>query len=53
MFNLVFVNNEASVRLWRSLGFEEIGRIKHAGRLANSAELVDAIMFFMSFIEEA
>ncbi|CAF0930758.1 unnamed protein product [Rotaria sordida] len=33
MFNLVFSNNTFSIRLWRSLGFQEIGRILNAGYL--------------------
>ncbi|KAI8819098.1 acyl-CoA N-acyltransferase [Fimicolochytrium jonesii] len=33
MFNLVFESNTPSIRLWRSLGFREIGRIPRAGRL--------------------
>lgn len=45
MFNLVFANNLASVKIWDDLGFERIGRVKKAGRLANSEELVDAIIF--------
>ncbi|ORX94482.1 acyl-CoA N-acyltransferase [Basidiobolus meristosporus CBS 931.73] len=50
MFNLVFVNNHASIRLWRRLGFQEIGRIPKAGRLKGSPEeLVDAIMFYYDF----
>lgn len=51
MFNLVFVNNEASVKLWRSLGFKEIGRLPAAARLSNSDELVDALMFYNDFNE--
>ncbi|KAK9766074.1 hypothetical protein K7432_005121 [Basidiobolus ranarum] len=50
MFNLVFVNNIASIKLWRTLGFQEIGRIPKAGRLrGNPDELVDAIMFYYDF----
>ncbi|CAF1411855.1 unnamed protein product [Didymodactylos carnosus] len=62
MFNLVFVNNTPSVRLWKSLGFKEIGRIPNAGRLLirneemegttteQREEFVDAIMYYYSFI---
>ncbi|CAF4213162.1 unnamed protein product, partial [Rotaria magnacalcarata] len=53
-----------SVRLWRSLGFQEIGRVPKAGYLikkneatkqANAEEeeeeeFVDAIMFYYSFV---
>ncbi|KAI9340035.1 acyl-CoA N-acyltransferase [Zopfochytrium polystomum] len=49
MFNLVFVSNESSVRLWRSHGFREIGRIPKCGRLEGEADLVDAIMFYFDF----
>ncbi|KAG0305073.1 hypothetical protein BGZ98_004630 [Dissophora globulifera] len=55
MFNLVFVSNTASIRLWRSLGFKEIGRIPKAGRLrgqgADSLDegYVDAIQFYWDF----
>lgn len=54
MFNLVFVNNLASVRLWRSLNFQEIGRVPNAGylrtnQLDDEEEFVDAIMFYYSF----
>ncbi|CAF0892599.1 unnamed protein product [Adineta ricciae] len=58
MFNLVFANNIASIRLWRSLGFQEIGRVPNAGLLVKDKktnneveeeEYVDAIMFYYSF----
>jgi len=56
MFNLVFENNIASVHLWRSLGFIEIGRVPNAGYLIKKKEIteieeefVDAIMFYYSF----
>ncbi|OLY78834.1 L-azetidine-2-carboxylic acid acetyltransferase [Smittium mucronatum] len=49
MFNLVFVNNIASVKLWQKLGFYEIGRIPKAGNLSSSSELVDAIIFYKQF----
>ncbi len=61
MFNLVFENNIPSVRLWRSLGFKEIGRIPNAGYLIKKKEttaqkndeveeeFVDAIMFYYNF----
>ncbi|KAI8920758.1 acyl-CoA N-acyltransferase [Powellomyces hirtus] len=52
MFNLVFKNNTASVALWRSLGFKEIGVIPKAGRLRvdDREEYVDAIMFHYDFM---
>jgi RimJ/RimL family protein N-acetyltransferase len=45
VFNLVFANNPASIRIWEKLGFSEIGRVPKAARLANSEELVDALIF--------
>ncbi|KAL0082184.1 hypothetical protein J3Q64DRAFT_1722133 [Phycomyces blakesleeanus] len=53
MFNLVFVNNEASIRIWRRLGFQEVGRVPKAARLNNCpGELVDALMFYYDFTAE-
>jgi len=61
MFNLVFANNICSIRLWRSLGFKEIGTVPNAGLLIKKKEIteqtnaeveeefVDAIMFYYSF----
>jgi RimJ/RimL family protein N-acetyltransferase len=49
MFNLVFVNNVPSVKLWKSLGFKIIGVLPKAGRLRDCEELVDAYMFHMDF----
>ncbi|PVI00896.1 hypothetical protein DM02DRAFT_372425 [Periconia macrospinosa] len=46
VFNLVYVNNEASVKLWERLGFKNVGRIPEAGRLRKAdgegEEYVDA-----------
>ncbi|KKK14197.1 hypothetical protein AOCH_005197, partial [Aspergillus ochraceoroseus] len=44
VFNLVFENNIASVKIWEKLGFSVIGRVPGAARLANSEELVDALI---------
>ncbi|KAE8153422.1 hypothetical protein BDV25DRAFT_168884 [Aspergillus avenaceus] len=44
VFNLVFANNVASIKIWDRLGFTVIGRVPGAGRLANSEELVDALI---------
>ncbi|GAB1203128.1 hypothetical protein APSETT445_001754 [Aspergillus pseudonomiae] len=44
VFNLVFENNVASVKIWERLGFKIIGRVPGAARLANSEELVDALI---------
>ena len=59
MFNLVFENNTASVRLWDSLGFKRIGMVPNAGRLkkrngngADEEEYVNAIMFYKDFAEK-
>ncbi|KAF9432277.1 hypothetical protein BGZ76_011027 [Entomortierella beljakovae] len=64
MFNLVFVSNVASIKLWRRLGFLEIGRIPKVGRLrgqgvpngeagatngADNEGFVDAIQFYWDF----
>lgn len=49
-FNLVFVNNVASVRLWRSRGYQEIGRIPAAAKLKSNTEgFTDAIQFYKRF----
>lgn len=45
VFNLVFENNIASVKIWKRLGFEVIGRVPGAARLENSEDLVDALIF--------
>ncbi|KAL2856007.1 hypothetical protein BJY01DRAFT_242945 [Aspergillus pseudoustus] len=45
VFNLVFENNVASVKIWEKLGFNVIGRVPGAARLANSEGLVDALIF--------
>ncbi|KAL4970694.1 GNAT family N-acetyltransferase [Aspergillus stella-maris] len=44
VFNLVFENNVASVKIWDRLGFSVIGRVPRCARLANSEELVDALI---------
>eukprot|EP00123_Amoebidium_parasiticum_P016656 comp23535_c1_seq3/m.39644 comp23535_c1_seq3/g.39644 ORF comp23535_c1_seq3/g.39644 comp23535_c1_seq3/m.39644 type:complete len:219 (-) comp23535_c1_seq3:268-924(-) len=45
LFNLVFVTNTPSVRVWDSLGFTRSGRVIKAGRLRGHPELVDAQQF--------
>lgn len=46
IFNLVYVSNVASMRIWESLGFQQVGRIKEAGLLRTGPngeeEYVDA-----------
>ncbi|KAL5358720.1 hypothetical protein BJX96DRAFT_50010 [Aspergillus floccosus] len=44
VFNLVFENNVASVKIWEKLGFQVIGRVPGAARLANSFDPVDALI---------
>jgi len=55
VFNLVYVNNAASIKLWESLGFTKAGRIPRAGRLrtkdGKGEEYMDAWVFYKSFIE--
>jgi len=55
VFNLVYVNNIASVRIWESLGFTKAGLIPKAGRLkrddAQGEEWVDAWVFYKSFVD--
>lgn len=49
IFNLVFENNTQSVNLWKKLGFEIIGKVPKAGRLAGSLDLIDALVFYYNF----
>ncbi|KAF9228421.1 acyl-CoA N-acyltransferase [Gyrodon lividus] len=53
VFNLVYVNNVASVRLWEKLNFTKAGLIPGAGRLKRTdgpgEEYVDAWVFYKSF----
>ncbi|PYI12762.1 hypothetical protein BO78DRAFT_457157 [Aspergillus sclerotiicarbonarius CBS 121057] len=50
VFNLVFENNVASVKIWEKLGFQIIGRVPGAARLANSPDLVDALIIGRSLV---
>ncbi|KIM40288.1 hypothetical protein M413DRAFT_176172 [Hebeloma cylindrosporum] len=56
VFNLVYVNNIASVKLWERLGFSKAGRIPRAGRLRTKdgigEEYVDAWVFYKSFQDD-
>lgn len=45
VFNLVFENNIASVKIWDKLGFKVIGRVPGCARLENSKGLVDALIY--------
>jgi GNAT superfamily N-acetyltransferase len=47
-FNLVFVSNEPSVRLWRTRGYQEIGTVPQAAYLEGIG-LTDAIQFYKKF----
>ncbi|KAN0066457.1 hypothetical protein ACQY0O_000551 [Thecaphora frezii] len=55
VFNLVYVNNVASVRIWERLGFTKAGRIPQAGLLKSAdgkgEEYVDAWVFYMDFVQ--
>lgn len=50
VFNLVYATNEASCRIWDNLGFDRVGRIPGAGKLAvtpdGSEEYVDAWVIY-------
>lgn len=54
IFNLVYVNNTASVRIWERLNFIKVGRIPEAGRVqgkdGNEDEYVDALVFYKGFV---
>ncbi|MGD1858945.1 MAG: GNAT family N-acetyltransferase [Leptolyngbyaceae cyanobacterium] len=50
MFNLVFETNLPSLRLWESLGFQEIGRVPQGVALSES-HYVDAIMLYKSLVD--
>ncbi|KAJ7072650.1 hypothetical protein C8F01DRAFT_1104797 [Mycena amicta] len=56
VFNLVYANNTASVKLWERLNFTRAGLIPKAGRLrrkdGNGEEYVDAWVFYKSFVED-
>ncbi|EGW34009.1 uncharacterized protein SPAPADRAFT_135403 [Spathaspora passalidarum NRRL Y-27907] len=45
MFNLVFETNVAARKLWESLNFKRIGRIKSAGVLKGHEHPVDAVIY--------
>ncbi|KAF8738496.1 hypothetical protein AX14_011331 [Amanita brunnescens Koide BX004] len=53
VFNLVYVNNVASIKLWERLGFVKAGKIPRAGRLrtmdGTGEEYVDAWVFYKEF----
>jgi L-amino acid N-acyltransferase YncA len=45
MFNLIFETNIPSITLWQTLGFEIIGRIPQAAKLADG-QVVEALMMY-------
>lgn len=45
MFNLVFATNVPSIKLWKSLGFDIIGTIPHAAKLADG-QVVNALVMY-------
>ncbi|KAJ1030613.1 hypothetical protein NDA18_001853 [Ustilago nuda] len=52
VFNLVYVNNMASVKIWQRLGFTIVGRLPMAGALKTEdgkEELTDACIIFKDF----
>ena len=49
LFNLVYTNNVASVKLWSKLGFKVVGTIPGVGRLKGEQQLIDADMYFIDF----
>jgi len=52
VFNLVYVNNMASVKIWQRLGFTIVGRLPMAGALKTEdgrEELTDAYIIFKDF----
>ncbi|KAJ7106053.1 hypothetical protein C8R43DRAFT_218374 [Mycena crocata] len=56
VFNLVYTNNSASVKLWEGLNFTKAGLIPKAGRLrrkdGNGEEYVDAWVIYKSFVDD-
>lgn len=52
VFNLVYVSNVASVKIWDSLGFQRVGLVPGAGRLEGEEGYVDAIVFYYDFMKK-
>jgi len=56
VFNLVYANNSASLKIWDKLGFTRAGLIPRAGRLQKKGEdgeeFVDAVVFWKSLAED-
>ncbi|KAF9700539.1 hypothetical protein EKO04_001976 [Ascochyta lentis] len=54
VFNLVYETNVASTRIWDSLGFERIGRVKKCGVLKSyPGRKIDAIVYGYDFQPDA
>ncbi|ODV95473.1 hypothetical protein PACTADRAFT_42894, partial [Pachysolen tannophilus NRRL Y-2460] len=51
VFNLVFETNDASRRIWESLNFKKIGKIKAAGILKGHDNAVDAIIYGRELVQ--
>jgi L-amino acid N-acyltransferase YncA len=51
MYNLVFETNVASLQLWASMGFQELGRVPAAALLPDG-RYVDAVMLYRSLLED-
>ena len=50
VFNLVYETNVASTKIWDSLGFERIGRVKKCGKLKSyPGRKIDAIVYGYDF----
>lgn len=49
MYNLVFATNTPSLKLWASMGFQEIGRIPAAAHLPDG-RYVDAVMLYKALV---
>ncbi|KAJ7125088.1 hypothetical protein C8R44DRAFT_782276 [Mycena epipterygia] len=56
VFNLVYTNNSASVKLWEGLNFKKAGLIPKAGRLrrkdGDGEDYVDAWVIYKSFVDD-
>merc|ERR1712154_178603 len=46
LFNLVFVSNKASIRIWEKLGFQHTGTIPNAADLKGIDGFVDARQYY-------
>ena len=53
IFNLVFETNAAARKIWESLNFKRIGRVKSAGILKGHDTAVDAIIYGRELINNA